>query len=112
MALTEIQTKKVETMLDSFLERKRPPEHIRTQLDLNYRIKNQTITIFEVRPAWHDPTTKIELIDVKITYVKSRKMWKVFWRRASGKWQLYEAVSDFADVIEMIEKDEHGCFWG
>lgn len=39
-------------VMEAFLERKRPPEHIRPKLDIGYKIGGQSI--HEIRPFWND----------------------------------------------------------
>lgn len=39
--------------MEAFLERKRPPEHIRPKLDIGYKIEDQSIIIYEIRQFWN-----------------------------------------------------------
>ena len=48
MALSEFEIKKCEKELEAFMAVRRPPMHIRPELDLGYRIENQSIEIFEI----------------------------------------------------------------
>ena len=51
----------------------------------------------------------------KATWVKSRQLWKIYWLRASGRWQSYEPrpeVASLEDFCRVIDDDEYGCFWG
>jgi hypothetical protein len=57
---------------------RRPPAHIRNELDLGYRISGQSVEIFEVRPQWDDPSQKMERPVAKATFVKTRNCWKIF----------------------------------
>jgi hypothetical protein len=57
----------------------------------------------------------LESAIAKATYVKSRKEWKLYWRRADLKWHLYKPhpTSDSIEtVLDVIEQDGHNCFWG
>ena len=54
--LTEFDTKRCEKLVSKFIERRRPPAHIRAKLDLSFRISGQSVEIFEVRPNWRDET--------------------------------------------------------
>ena len=71
MALSEFETKKVEKVLSAFLERRRPPPHIRSKPDIAYRISGQSVEIFEVRPRWDKPAEKMESPVATATYVKT-----------------------------------------
>lgn len=115
MALSEFETKRVEKMASAYTEKHRPPAHIRSQLDLGFRITDQSLELFEIRPMWRDPSTKTEESVAKTTYVKKSGMWKIFWKRADLKWHSYEptpAVSTLEEFFQIVEEDEYGCFKG
>ncbi|MBK9247863.1 MAG: DUF3024 domain-containing protein [Ignavibacteria bacterium] len=110
-----LQTLMVIEALENFLERKRPPVHIRDQVDIGYRIDNQSIVIYEVRPKWSNPSEIHESPFAKATYVKAKDLWKIFWMRADLKWHSYQpvpAVKSIRDFLTVVEEDPQGCFWG
>jgi len=86
MAFNEIEKKRCEKAVSAFMEKRRPPAHIRDQLDLGYRLKGQSVEIFEIRPDWRDHAKKMEEPVAKATYVRSQNVWKIFWQRADLKW--------------------------
>ena len=115
MAFSEIERKRIEREVASFVESRRPPAHIRTELDLDFRISGQSIEIFEVRPAPGQPDEKIELEIAKATYVKTKGVWKLYWQRADLKWHGYGPCPEVASVQEflgVVGRDECGCFFG
>ena len=115
MAVSEFETKRIEKIMEGYLERTRPPVHIRNELDIAYRIDNQSIELFEVRSAFRNPEQKIEHAIAKATYVKRAKEWRLYWMRADLKWHRYEPVPEvdsLEDFLEVIEDDAHGCFYG
>ena len=93
----------------------RVPEKARGQLKNGYRIEGQNIVIFESRPRWDQPSEWMNLDYAKLTYVKTRGVWKLYWKRASGKWNLYEPHAEsreLSELIETIAEDQYGCFFG
>jgi len=51
----------------------------------------------------------------KATYIKSRRIWKIYWMRADLKWHRYDplaAVSTIDDLIVEVDRDPYGCFLG
>ncbi|HOP40539.1 MAG TPA: DUF3024 domain-containing protein [Geobacteraceae bacterium] len=115
MALSEFEIKRCEKLLGAYLEKHRPPVEIRNELDLGYRMEGQSIEIFEIRPAWRRPEIKIEDSVAKATYVKTDKIWKIFWKRADSKWHRYQPapqVKTLEGFLAVVEKDEFGCFFG
>ena len=94
MSLSEFELKRCEYALAAFLEKRRPPTHLRKEVDLRYRIEGQSVEIFEVRPGWRNPENTMELPISKAIYVKSRGIWKVYYKRGDLKWHLYDPTPE------------------
>jgi hypothetical protein len=60
MALSEFERKKCEKLVSEFVKKRRPPAHIRKELDLGFRVKGQSVEIFEIRPMWQQPDKTID----------------------------------------------------
>ncbi|MGF1684999.1 DUF3024 domain-containing protein [Photobacterium minamisatsumaniensis] len=115
MAFSEFELKKHEKEVSAFIEKRRPPVHVRNEVDLSFRIENQSVVIFEIRAGWRNPAEKIEQLVAKSTYVKSQNVWKVYWLQQDLKWHLYEPVSEaktLAGFLSVVDQDTHCCFWG
>lgn len=115
MALSEFEIKRIEKSATAFIERRRPPAHLRDQLDLGFRISGQSLELFEVRPYWRDPAEKIEQMVAKTTYKKTTKTWAIYWQRADLKWHRYQPdpeVDSLEQFLKIVDADEHGAFFG
>ncbi|MCP4332667.1 MAG: DUF3024 domain-containing protein [Gammaproteobacteria bacterium] len=115
MALSEHERYRFERSVRAYIEARRPPPHIRPELDLGYRFVGQSIEVFETRPAYQRPDEKIEHPIAKATYIKSRNVWKIYWMRADLQWHRYEpqaTVPTIDDVVAVIDQDPYGCFFG
>ena len=107
---------RVRRALDAFMQQRRPPPHIRPKLDLGFRISRQSVEIFEIRPRRRGPPDeKHESPVAKATYVRARRVWRVFWRRRDLKWHGYEPRPEVKSVEEfasLVSEDAHSCFFG
>lgn len=115
MAFSEFEIRKYEKIVGQFIEKRRPPSHIRSQVDLAFRVDGQSVEIFEVRPAWREPEKKMEHPVAKATYDKTQCIWRIYWQRADLKWHCYEPnpeVGTIEDFIALVDKDENACFFG
>jgi hypothetical protein len=115
MPIDSLQSLEIIEIMENFLSAKRPPEDIRDRLDIGYRIDNQSIFIFEIRPRYQSPEEKVELDVAKTTYVKSKDLWKVYWKRGDLKWYPYDpqpTVKNLNAFARLVEEDSHACFWG
>jgi len=115
MALTELERKRCERDLAKFLERRRPPPHIRPELDIGYRISGQSIELLEIRPDWQDRKVIREHPVAKATFVRTRSRWRVFWMKRDLKWHGYEPaleVHSLEAFLNVVDRDDFGCFFG
>ena len=115
MAISEFEIKRCEKLVGAYVEKHRPPPHVRKEVDLSYRIKDQSIEIFEIRPRWNKPDQLIEEMVAKTTYVKRSGLWNVYWQRADMKWHSYDPmpqVGSLEKFLTLVEEDQHGCFYG
>ena len=115
MALSEFEIKKVEKAAESFLAARRPPPEIRSKLDIGWRLEDQSLFIFEIRPVWNNPSEFKEYPFAKASFVKSKGIWKIYWLRQNLKWNSYEPtpqVKSIESVFLTVSSDEHGCFFG
>jgi hypothetical protein len=116
MAPDEIELARVHRAMDAFMQQRRPPPHIRSKLDLGFRVTGQSVEIFEIRPRWRGPPDeKHESPVAKATYVRARGIWRVFWQRRDLKWHSYEPKREVRSVEEfasLVSEDTHACFFG
>ena len=101
--------------VESYINEKRPPKDMRNRLDLGFKFEKNTYEIFEIWPVWSSPNDYQKLSFAKFRYIKSKKIWKLYWMRASGKWQSYEPhpeSSNIESILHCIEEDAYGCFYG
>jgi len=115
IAISEFEVKRCEREVEKFMQKRRPPAHIRNKLDLGYRIDNQSVELFEIRPESRNPDKKMEIPFAKATYVKSQKHWKIYWQRQDLKWHSYAPTPEVKlceDFLAIVSEDAHACFFG
>lgn len=115
MAISEFEIKRIEKYVGEFIEKERPSPEIRNQLDLGFCITDQSFEIFEIRPRFDDPKVKIQTPVAKATYIKTKNIWKLYWKRADMKWHSYKPFPEsksIEKILETIKEDAHCCFWG
>jgi Protein of unknown function (DUF3024) len=115
MALHEHERYRFEKPVRAYINSRRPPAHIRPELDLGYRFEGQSVEIFETRSSFEKPSENIETSVAKATFVRYRQIWKVYWMRADLKWHRYDpqaTVLSVEEFLAVIDEDKHGCFFG
>lgn len=114
MAFDEFTRRRLEKIVSSFIEAHRPDAHMRKKLDLGFRIDGQSIEIFDIRPSWKHPEKLMELPVAKTTYVKSQKVWKIYWIRQDLKWHRYDRLPEVRTIeafLNELSLDPSACFW-
>jgi hypothetical protein len=116
MAFTEIEIVEHTINLEQhFWSLRRPPLHLRDKVREGQRFIGQSIELFLVRPAFRRPGEHTEESIARVTYVRSKKVWHLFWKRADGRWHRYpphpEAKS-LAAALRIIHEDANACFFG
>lgn len=115
MALSEFEILRIQKIVGGYVESKRPEPHIRASLDIKYSISGQSFVIYEVRPNWRNPEEVLQNPVAKATFIKTKKVWRLYWMGSDLKWHRYEPLPDtgiLERVVEEIDKDAHYCFWG
>lgn len=93
----------------------RVPLHAQNQIKMFYRIKGDSVIIFESRPDWKDNSVWNDLPIAKIKFLPDDKTWQLFWQRANGNWLEYPdftPTTDLDEVISEIDTDPNHVFWG
>ena len=114
MAFTEAEIGEVQNEMNVYITKRRPPENIRNQVDLAYKIEKQSVIIFEIRKMFQ----REEMVNIpiaKATFVLKESKWKIYWQRADMKWHLYEPnkeVKAIKSFLKIVNEDKFGCFWG
>ena len=116
MAFSETEIERhLSTLESEFWTYRRPPLHLRDKIREGQRIAGQSIELYFGRPAFQRPGEWVEESIAKVTYVRVRDMWTIFWQRADMKWHRYEhqpEVITLSDALGVIHDDAHCCFFG
>lgn len=113
MAFSELELVRVNRIMTPYLARRRPPPEIREELDIGYCVQGQSVIIHEDRRLY-DGARLLEPV-AKATWVRTQKVWKIFWMRADLRWHSYEPLPKartLDKVLEGVDADPYGCFWG
>ena len=115
MAFNDLEHAVNQKALNWFIEQRRPPEHIRPQLDIGYVVNAQTVDIFEIRPDWKDATIIRHTPVARVKFVRTDKQWRLYWMRANLKWCGYEPAhlhSTLLSALKVVDADALCCFFG
>jgi len=114
MTFSELELKRIDKIIGEDFRNRVPPEH-RDKLRYEFRIESHNVLLSEVRPRWDQPEEWLAVDFAKLRYIRSQGIWRLYWKRASGKWELYEPKSEARNLnklFDAIREDKYGCFFG
>ena len=84
---------------------------------IEHTVRGSSITIVERRPPWN-PTYGSEWSSLKVAqlrYDERARRWRLYAHDSSNRWHPYELAPPATDVerlLDAIEEDRAGIFWG
>lgn len=113
VGLTELALRRVDRLLTEFCDR--VPAHVRDQLRHGYRVEDSTVTLYEERPWFRDPSEWIELSVAQFRVEAGTGYWRLYCSDRDGCWHLYmgvPATPNLQDLLDEVQRDPTGIFWG
>jgi len=114
MAFSELELKQIENTVGKLCKR-RSPVHLRDELRTVYKVKGHDVTVYEERPRWNKPQEWTSEGIAKFKYFRNQDIWKLYWMRQDLKWHLYGGLPESTRIetlVEEVDKDPHGAFFG
>ena len=116
MAFTDTEIADHTALIEKLLwSRHRPSLHLRDKIREGQRFTGQSIEFFFVRPVFSCPGRHVEEPIAKVQYVRTRQVWRLFWKRADNRWHGYEPRREVASLelaLRTIHEDAYHCFFG
>ena len=113
-ALPPLTKQAIDARLNRYCE-ERVPEHVRDQIRLLFKVRGLSVTLFESRPLWNDPTQWVDGKIAQFRYDLETGTWTLYCADRNGRWHRYDPQvpsKDFDDLLQEVERDPTGIFWG
>lgn len=114
MALTEMQKAQVHKLLTAYCA-KRVPAAVRSNMRVGYRVDEKAVILYEERPAFRPPHDWQQMLVAKFRYVGTQREWRLYCQHRDLRWHAYQArpaSSSFAELLDEVDADPTGIFWG
>jgi hypothetical protein len=112
MALPELDVARVQRWCAA-----RVPEHARHQVRVECQLAPRQLTILERRAPGRDDAgpewTSFPI--ARMRYTLADKSWTLYWRDRNLRFHLYDLIAPsnrVADLLNEIDRDPTGSFWG
>ncbi len=114
MSLSEFEMIRLRRMFDAYCDM-RIPHEVRETLRLDYRIRNNHITLYESRH--HHEKTDLWYSTAIARFVKDQPLhlWRLFSADRNENWLPYHPHPEDRDIerlLDCVTDDPTGIFWG
>jgi len=90
--------------------------HVRNKLRLAHKFRGNSVTIYEERAPWREDMKEWTSLSVaQIRYNGKTGKWSLYCADRNSKWHEYyglEPTQDLDIILNEIDKDPTGIFWG
>jgi hypothetical protein len=114
MALPELTRELLEAKLTAYCER-RVPLHARDQLRVTFTVHGNHVTIKEERIAFRQAGTWVTMPIAKLRLDEASGEWSLYCADRNDRWHHYryaKPAKDIAALLDAIDNDKTGAFWG
>jgi hypothetical protein len=113
MPIPELLVALVEKKLGEFCESKVPPA-ARVQVQLKFRLMDNTVELYEYRVAYDRTGKWIENPIAQFRYSPSTHKWTLYCRDRNCRWHQFRIKPDksFENLLTAVQRDSTGIFWG
>jgi hypothetical protein len=92
------------------------PEDVKDKIRLTYKIRGNSITIYENRPPWDGSMREwTSLAVAQIRYDEKTGKWGLYWADRNDRWHEYWDINPtkkIEAILKEIDEDPTGIFWG
>lgn len=96
--------------------KKRVPPHVLDKVNLTYKIRGSSITIFENRAPWRPEFKEWTSMPVaQIRYDNKTGKWTLYCADRNNRWHEYLGIGStkhIDKILAEIDKDPTGILWG
>lgn len=114
MALSEFEKKRIDKLFTEFA-RQRVPERFAEQIRIDYRIKNDEVSLYESRPHYMLDSTWFSLPIARFKKDPETGDWQLYCADRTHNWRLYKLCPPSRDIEKLlteVKNDPTGIFWG
>ena len=114
MALSEFEKQRVTRIFSAYCESK-VPHHVSDRFRVEFEIRGQEIKLFESRPNELEKSRWVSHKVARFRKNSDTNVWQLYYADRNGQWRLFEPFPEDKDIeklLDEVEKDSSGSFWG
>ncbi len=99
-----------------YCEQRVPPDAL-DEVRIEAEVAGRAVTVVECRGPWreNDGPEWTRRGIARLRYTAKQKTWMLYWSDRNQRWQKYDLIAPSADVralLDELDRDPTGIFWG
>jgi hypothetical protein len=114
VAFSELELRRIDKTVGELCRRLTKPEYA-DSLRFVHEIEGHAVSLYEERPPWDGVGEWTRVGVARFRFVRARGEWQLYWMRGDLSWHRYEphaATPDLNSLVEVVEADKYGAFFG
>lgn len=114
MPLSPLVKQLVEKKLAAYCQRKIPAD-LHDEIRIDFKFRGNTVTLFENRPAFGLPEKWVNIPVAQFRYDPDDHLWTLCCADRNSRWHPdveIDPVKDFDLLLQEIDRDPTGIYWG
>lgn len=114
MAIPAFIRNSIEQNLKNYCESK-VPEKVRDKLRICFKIRGNSIVLFEERPSFPDKSVWVDIFVAQFRFNPENGKWTLYWADRNSRWHIYDDFlpsKNFNVLLKEVDNDPTGIFWG
>jgi hypothetical protein len=114
MAFSDVELKLIDKVVGGLCRQRNLPE-FKDELSLEFKVEGHDVVLFERRPRWGARVGVTDSPIAKLTFVRTKNAWRLFWRRQDLEWHGYKPLPGkkrLEALVAEVDRDPYGCFFG
>ena len=104
----------IEKKLSAYCQRK-VPAHLHDEIRLHFKFRGNAVTLFESRPAFGMPEKWVDSPVAQFRFDPADNLWTLYCADRNSRWHPdmeIDPVKDFDCLLQEIDSDPTGIYWG
>ena len=82
---------------------------------MGFKVRGDSVTLFEEKPSFPDPSEWVDIVVAQFRYDLKKREWTLYSADRNSRWHEYWDIDphkDFEVLLQEVEEDPTGIFWG
>ena len=114
MPLPSLTKQEIDSILGPYCTSKVTPDY-QDHYRVGFKYRGNSVTLFMEQQTFFEPKRWVDIVVAQFRYDGKSKLWTLYCADRNSRWHLYDLVEpspNFNALLEVVDEDRFGIFWG